>query len=350
MNDDRETPDRQRGCDSLPGASPDLSVVIVSWNVAEHVLNCLESIACNVQGMVLEVLLVDNASSDGTVEAVRRRFPWVHVIPNSENVGFARANNQAIAKAKGSFVLLLNPDTVVTAGAISALCEFLASRPEVGMVGPSLRRKDGELDATCARRSFNLGAALCLDSLRLQAVPRLGPYLYRALVSPYDYSRTQPVEAISGAAMLVRRELLQELGGFGEEFLHCGEDMDLCFRIHAAGRQTWYLAEAMIYHLVGQSRKKARVRSEVYRALSVHRYFLRCCGRWQALLYRAMVQGVEAPTLLLIGVWKRLLGRETRDDFLARIHVARGLWRWKQTVGNDPVETGKTGMTGSPAK
>ncbi len=235
-----------------------VTVIIVSWNVAELLADCLESLAREANALSLEAIVVDNASADHTVDMLRTRFPWVCTIANRDNPGFACGNNQAIGLARGRHVLLLNPDTVVEEGALRKLLDFLRDHPQAGAVGPNLRRPDGAPDRTSARRLLSLSAALCMDALRLHALPLIGPRLGRKLAHPYDYDRTQPVEAISGAALLARRELLQNLGGFSETFLHCGEDLDLCFRIRQSGFEIWYVAEARIMHLKGARRGAPR--------------------------------------------------------------------------------------------
>ena len=307
----------------------DVTVIIVSWNVAGVLSDCLDSLAPDRGKLSLEVLVVDNASSDDTLEMLRARFPWVRVIANRENCGFAQANNQGIALARGRFLMLLNPDTIVAAGALRVLFDFLTSRPAAGAVGPYLPGPNGKPGFCSARRSYSLAAALFIDALRLKPVPLIGPFLYRWLVAPYDYQQTQCVEAISGAAMLARRELLQSLGGFGETFLHGGEDLDLCFRIRKAGWEIWYDVDAVIMHLGGESSKKAQVRTTVNVAISNQQFFNRCHGAWQGLAYRCIVQVVVVPVILGIGLTKFVFRREGTTDLRQRLAIARGLLAWR---------------------
>jgi hypothetical protein len=311
-------------------ASPaDVSVVIVSWNCADLLAGCLHSLARHAAGQVLEVWVVDNASSDQTLSMLRDRFPQVRVIANRENRGFAAANNQAIRQAAGRYVFILNPDTVVEEGAVRKLREFLEQHAEAGMAGPRIHCADGSLAPTAARRTYSLAAALWLTSLRLDGVPLLGGWLRKRLMSPYDFNRTQPVEAISGAAMLVRRELLQRLDGFGECFSHCGEDIDLCVRVLRSGCGIYYVADATVWHYEGASRSKAPVRTEVNSLMSNHRYFVRCFGRRHAFLFRLMVQGLAVPRLVIAGVLRLLSRRESADEFRQRLAIARHLLQWR---------------------
>ena len=239
---------------------PDVSVVIVSWNVAGLLADCLDSLLRCSDGLTLEVWVVDNASSDNTVEMVRSRYPWVQLIANADNRGFAAANNQAFQHVRGRFVFILNPDTVLEPRALQSLVRFLEERGDAGMVGPYMYRPDAGIETNVARRMYTLSAALWIDSLRVQTLPCIGPRLYRRFCTPYDYTLTREVEAISGAAMLVRRELLDKLQGFAEVFIHGGEDLDLCFRVRAAGWKVYYDAAARFQHLGGQSNKQASVR------------------------------------------------------------------------------------------
>jgi GT2 family glycosyltransferase len=309
--------------------TPDITVVIVSWNVAEVLRDCLDSLARFKGGLDLEVFVVDNASSDNTLEMLRTGFPWVRVIANQENFGFARANNQAIRQAQGRFVLLLNPDTRVEEGALQMLFDFLATHPAAGAVGPGLQRIDGNPDSNSARVSYSLAAALLIDALRLRAVPVIGPYLYRRLVTPYDYRRTQRVEAISGAAILARREVLEALDGFGEMYLHCGEDLDLCFRIGKAGWEIWYFPQAVIIHLYGQSTRQAVLRTFVNVAISNEMFFTRCYGRLRGRLYRWIVKTVQIPVLIATGVVRFVLGRASAAEVYQRLQIAWAVMLWR---------------------
>ena len=313
------------------GEAPcDITAIIVSWNVAAVLGDCLDSLARDRGDLSLEVLVVDNASSDNTLEMLRTRYPWVHVMANQENRGFARANNQGIAVARGRFVLLLNPDTIVSAGALRTLFDFLVTHPAVGAVGPNLRQPNGKPDNGAARRTYSLATAFLVDALRLQPVPLIGPYLYRRLVAPYDNGTTQSVEAICGAAILARREILQSLDGFGEMFLYCGEDMDLCFRIRRAGWEVWYVAAAEIVHLGGQSSKNAPVRTMVESTLSAEMLFNRCHGKWQARCFRCIVKTIQVPVMIAAGVLKFIFLRGSLADLRQRMQIARALLLWRR--------------------
>lgn len=311
------------------GARPDLTVVIVSWNVASLLRRCLGSLAAAAPGLSLQVIVVDNASSDESVAMLRGEFPWVRLIANGANLGFARACNQGLGPATADRVLFLNPDTVVCPGALGVLLGFLADHPEAGMLGPSVWNEDGTFQTTAARVMPTAGRLVAIDVLRLHKLPLVGAWLHKRLVSPYDRGTIQEVQAISGAAMLVRRELLEKLGGFGECFIHCGEDMDLCFRVRRAGWKIYFVPGARVSHLQGRSARQAPVWALVNAAISIQRYLERCFGPWPARLYRAAIQGIDVPATLLIGLVKWASCQQPRGDLRVRLQYARGIWTWR---------------------
>jgi GT2 family glycosyltransferase len=225
---------------------------------------------------------------------------------------------------------LLNPDTIVSEGALRTLFDFLATHTEAGAVGPNLRHPSGRPDNGSARRAYSLATALFIDALRLATVPLIGPYLYRRLVTPYDYATTQSVEAICGAAILARRDILQSLDGFGDMFLHCGEDLDLCFRIRKAGWEIWYVATALIVHLGGEGSRNAPVRASVEAALSIEMLFDRCYGKWRARLFRGIIKAVQVPVMLATGLLRFITMRGSASDLLQRMQIARSLMLWQR--------------------
>lgn len=309
--------------------TPDVSVIIVSWNVAPLLRQCLRSVVADAPDLSLQVIVVDNASSDDSVAMLRGEFPWVHLIANRANLGFARASNQGFRLATARLVLLLNPDTVVMPGALGILIRFLQEHPDVGMLGPSLWNEDGTFQENSARVLPTVGRLVAIDVFRLQKLPFVGRWFQRRLVSPYDPDLIQEVQAISGAAMLVRRDLFEKGGGFGECFIHCGEDLDLCFRIRRAGWKIYFVPGAKVVHLGGRSARQASVRTLVNGAISIQHYLERCFGRCPARLYRLALQGIDVPATVLIGLIKSILGLQPPGDLRLRLQYARGIWTWR---------------------
>lgn len=317
-----------KGIAAMQTAGIDLSIIIVSWNVSAFLADCLQSLL-RPTPLTLEIIVVDNASKDDSVAMVRERFPGVVLIANSENVGFAAGNNQGIAVARGRFVFFLNPDTVVVDSALETLVDVLNRDSDVGMVGPQITFPDGTVQRDCARSQYSLTTALFCTGLRFHQLPVVGSWFGQRLMFPYDFTKRQDVSAVTGAAVMVRKEVLDRIGGFDDCFLFCGEDIDLCRRTWQAGWKLRYVPEATIIHFSGQSSKQAQVRNLVNSALSVQHYFYRNAGALHALAFRAIVVGIHVPVDLTVGALKALRNPQARANFKIRWNAAKGLWRWK---------------------
>jgi GT2 family glycosyltransferase len=308
---------------------PQVSIVIVSWNVADLVEGCLGSIVKHSSDIPIQVIVVDNASKDDTVQRLRKNYPWVQVIANKANIGFARANNQALKHVNGAFVFLLNPDTTLGEGTLNAMMGLLQSHPDVGMVGPRIMFPNGHVQDMSARLLPTLAWSLLCECFHLNKLPMIGPWITRRYVSPYNYNLTQQVEAISGAAMMIRRSVIEQIGLFGESFIHCGEDVDLCFRIQKSGWNIIYLCDAGVIHYDGKSRAQAPVRIEINTNLSIQQYFVRCFGKVQGVCYRMIVQVIKVPITLMVGIVKMLTGGENLEGLKRRCAIAKGIWCWR---------------------
>lgn len=308
----------------------DLSIVIVTWNVVDYVLDCLKSIILNTpDSLDYEIIVVDNASSDNTASVINNEFPSVILIPNSTNIGFARGNNQAIRVAKGRNILFLNPDTILHENAIEVMLDFLNKNEDVGLVGPKLVDENGSIQLACARKFPSLLFRLTCDVMSLSSLPIIGEQLKKHLQYPYDYSLSQEVEAISGACMLARDQVINTIGGFGEEYIHGGEDLELCLRVKRAGWKNYYLQEAIVTHFGGRSSRQARFRVFVNSVLSDQKFYIRSFGRMQGILYRLIIQLIGIPCIMVIGFVKFLVGLETLQDYRHRLKLVRGLLQWK---------------------
>lgn len=254
-----------------------LSVVIISWNTCDLLAKCLASVARDPVADCSEIIVVDNASQDGSGEMVRTQFLQVRLIQNSENVGFARANNQAIREASGQYILLLNPDTEVLDSAISALVRYLDQHPTVGAVGPKMLNTDGTIQN-------------CFGTLPTVCAEVMGPYLLDEITKPWGrlgkhFWRTPinrgeclPVERVSFACTLVRREVLQELAGLDEAFLLYSEDYDFFKRMQQAGWQVLFCPSASVIHHWGASSRRRSEWAEVQLYRSKRQYYLKHHG------------------------------------------------------------------------
>ncbi|MBE0641622.1 MAG: glycosyltransferase [Bacteroidales bacterium] len=232
-----------------------LSIVIVNYNVRHFLEQCLQSVRVACQGIEAEVFVVDNASADGSVRMVRERFPEVQLISNEENVGFSRANNQAIRLSSGQYVLLLNPDTVVEDDTFSAILRFMDGHPEAGSLGVKMVDGTGRFLPE-SKRSLPTPAVAFYKIFGLSRLfPKsrtFGKY-HLGYLNPEE---THEVEILSGAFMFLRKEALDKAGLLDEEFFMYGEDIDLSYRIIKAGYRNYYFPGARIIHYKGESTKK----------------------------------------------------------------------------------------------
>ncbi len=220
-----------------------LSIIVVNWNTRDLLADCLRSVYDTVRDLSFEVFVVDNASSDGSAVMVRERFPMVRLIENPDNAGFARANNQALAEACGEYLLLLNPDTVAMPGALHRLVSFLKAMPEYGIVGAQLLNADGSLQESWGRYPGVLTELPLLN--RFPARGRRGCLLPDAGLA----LRYLEVPWVSGAALVLRREVFDALGGLDEAFWLYTEETDYCYRAYRAGHKVASLCDAQIIHL-----------------------------------------------------------------------------------------------------
>jgi GT2 family glycosyltransferase len=233
-----------------------LSVVIVTWNVRELLLRCLAALQREGAELDMEVIVVDNASSDGTIDAVRVEYPQVRLLANRENPGFPVANNQGVAAARGDVILFLNPDTEVGPGALDACLECLARDPGVGVVGCQLVLEDGSIQFECARRTYRL-QHLIMEILYLHMLLPGNRICGDHRMSYWPHDGERDVEAISGAFMMARRSVVEEVGGLPVEVFMYHEDLAFCLAVRRAGWRIRYLGDYRVLHRWRGSSRKA---------------------------------------------------------------------------------------------
>ncbi|MDZ7371314.1 MAG: glycosyltransferase [candidate division KSB1 bacterium] len=233
-----------------------LSIVIVNYNVREFLEQALVSVQKAVRHIDCEIWVVDNASSDGSAAFIRRKFPDVKLIANEQNLGFARANNQALQQATGKYICLLNPDTIVQENTFDVLLRYMEDHPEVGMVGAKILNADGSLQLAC-RRSFPTPWVAFTKIVGLAALFPKSRWFGRYNLTFLDPEQEADVEAISGSFMFVRRSVIEQVGGLDEDFFMYGEDLDWCYRIREAGYRIRYVPYTQIIHFKGESSKKS---------------------------------------------------------------------------------------------
>jgi GT2 family glycosyltransferase len=235
----------------------DLSVIIVNWNTRDLLGKCLSSLYETLQGIDYEIVVVDNASMDGSTAMVRHSFPEVRIIENRENLGFARANNQAMAVSKGQYFLLFNSDAFATPGAIQSLVNLAKVQPDIGVVGPQLLNLDGSFQA-----SHTPFPTLRQEFLMLTGLGRLLVSRWYPSRGPEENRGPQVVDYVEGACMLVRRKVFEELGGLDEGYFMYVEEVDWCYTMKQAGWQVWYQPAAKVFHVGSGSSKHRRAERE----------------------------------------------------------------------------------------
>ncbi|HET6319935.1 MAG TPA: glycosyltransferase family 2 protein [Chloroflexota bacterium] len=285
----------------------DLSLVILNYNTREHLRCCLESVRDGISMLETEVLVVDNASSDGSAEMVTSEFPWVTLIRSPRNGGYAYGNNLGLAHARGAAILLLNPDTLLPHGALTRLLECLHEHPEAGVVGPKLMRPNGSMHLAC-RRSFPTPAvAFYRVSGLSQLFPR-SPRFGRYNLTYLDPDQAMQVDSVCGACLLIRRVVVERIGLLDERFFMYGEDLDWCLRARQAGWTVRYEPSVVVHHQHGAASRQRALRTTVhfframdlfYRKHYVHRYHPVVTGAVRTAIYGALAFSVFRSLLTM---------------------------------------------------
>jgi len=276
------------------GTTPDVSVIIVSYNTRELLRECIESILCEQgDGLGVEVIVVDNASADGSAAMVAEQFPQVRLIANPDNRGFGAACNQGLEIAQGRYALILNADIRAQPGALQRLVAFMDAHPDAAICGGQLRYPDGRIQPSCAR-DLTLWWVFCEQSMLAKLFPRtrlFGGY-WR---THWDFSATIETEQVMGACMMLRRPFPR----FDEDyFLYC-EDTDLCYRVRQAGGRIYYVHDAVFMHHLGASGEPQRAQMVIYYNCGKERYFRKFHSAWQARVCRWLNKGGALLRVLL---------------------------------------------------
>ena len=278
----------------------DLSVVIVNWNVRELLRRCLRSVLASqrLSGLAAEVIVVDNASSDGSTEMVKEEFPEVRLIANEENLGFTKANNQGILASEGRYILLLNPDTEVIGDALGAMVEYMDAHPDVGALGPMLLNPDGSVQSS--RRRFPTLATAFLESTVFQwELSRDNRVLRRYYVFDRPNDEVQEVDWVTGACILMRRRAIEEVGLLDEDFFMYSEELDWCRRAKERGWKVIYLPEAKVVHYGGKSSEQVVPFRHIQFQRSKIIYFRKHYGLWPAALLHVFLLGMYFYELVM---------------------------------------------------
>jgi len=245
----------------------DVSIILVNYNTKKLTLECLQSLYAKTQGLSFEVFIVDNASSDGSAEAIKESFPQVKLIENPQNKGFGAANNLAIRQSSGKYIFLLNTDTILINNAVKIFFDFMEKNPEAGACGGNLFDADREPVHSFGYLKTPQSHLLRFSGLR---------YLCKSKKNDTKREKLQEVEQIIGADLFIRKALLDEIGLFDERFFLYFEESELQFRIQEAGFKIFYIPDAFIFHFEGGSSKKNKKFRRQIMTQSEYLYYRLC--------------------------------------------------------------------------
>ncbi len=286
-----------------------LSVIIVSWNTCQLLDRCLTTLFTELKGQQLffqgaEIFVVDNASADGSVDMVEQKYPQVHLISNKENLGFARANNQALNVASGQYILLLNPDTEVRPGSITVLVDFLDKHQQAGVVAPQLINTDGSIQLSC--RAFPSFAGMFFELTGLSRLMPAGSSWRNYKMLDWAHNSLRQVDQPEGACLLIKRAVFDQVGLFDEDYFMLFEEVDWCYRVKQAGWEIWFTPAARIVHHMGQAIKQVKIKMILSSHRGMYRFWQKHHrhGRqyFDAIVYSALML---LAYLRIAGYWLR---------------------------------------------
>ncbi len=304
----------------------DVTVVIVSFNTCNLTLECLRSVFEQTKGVSFEVIVVDNASGDGTSGSIREEFPAVFLIENDQNRGFAAANNQGMKLARGRYILLLNPDTLILDGAIEKMVRYVDGHPDVGCAGCQVLEDGEKIQMTCFRFPSPLNIFLsvaCLDRLF-----RKYHFFGRYWMTDWDRRNEREVDVVSGMFMLVRRETVSQVGLMDEEYFIYAEEADWCWRFWKNGWRCVFTPIARIIHRDGGGKSTKQVRPRMYVQIQKSiLIFLRKnegCFAWMAtkciFIFFMLLRMIFLSVLGLITGSKQVMDKARLAMFAVRFH------------------------------
>lgn len=283
---------------------PALSIVIVSWNTAQMTVECLQSIAMAPGSERFQVIVVDNASTDGSPDRIRSECPSVDLVEAGSNLGFAAANNLGFRRCEAAMILLLNSDTLVLGDVLQASVAYLDSHRDVGAMGCRVLNADRTVQLTCSSHPSLLNMALMSSGIHRLPLPWVGRYLYRG----WKRDSERDVDVITGCYLLIRRSILDSIGPLDERFFFCGEETDWCLRIRKAGHRTVFAPVGEIVHFGNASGAKLSWKREVLLSAGLVKLESKHEGRLRGLAMFAILwlhSALRAAALSIVGVVAR---------------------------------------------
>lgn len=288
----------------------DLSISVVSYNTKELLKKCLKSVYENTHKVNFEVFVADNNSKDGSTKMVKEKFPQVNLIENKINVGFAKANNQAVKKSSGRYILLLNSDTIVLPNSLNIMTGFMDHHPQVGALGCKLLNPDMTLQPSC--REFPSFLTLFFELTFLDQLFPSNKVLGRYKLSGWDHNEIREVDQLIGACLMVRKKTIDEVGLLDERFHMFFEDVDWCYRIKKRGWKIYFLPKAKVIHYGSQSIKKANFNMFFTWHKSRYRFFRKMHPNISPFFLKIILTGLTLlPSIIILsvlyGIWRLIM-------------------------------------------
>jgi GT2 family glycosyltransferase/lipopolysaccharide/colanic/teichoic acid biosynthesis glycosyltransferase len=314
-----------------------LSIIIVNYNVREFLHHALVSLQKAMKGIRGEIIVVDNASDDGSIEMVRRRFPKVHLIVSETNLGFAKANNVGLKQARGKYILLINPDTLVQEDTLQVMIRFFEENRDVGLAGCKVMNPDGTFQLAC-RRSFPAPWAAFTKMTGLSALFPGSRLFGRYNLTYLSPDETYEIDALSGSFMMVRREAYEQVGGLDEDFFMYGEDLDWCYRIQRAGWRNYYVHSTQIIHYKGESTKRSSLNEIRTFYQAMHLFVQKHLSSSLFLAFLIQCAIVVSSRLAIVRAFLRPLAVAVVDIVLVDLSVMLAEAIWFGTIFRLPVQ------------
>ena len=306
----------------------DLSIIIVSWNAKSYLLQCIESLASETSSHNMEIIVVDNASTDGSPEAVQKKYPYIKLIQNKTNSGFAKANNIGIRQSEGRYVCLVNSDVKVLNGCIDYLCDYMDNHPSIGILGPKIINPDMTLQHSC-RKFPTLWNNFCSATGLTKILPKSRIFCGEEMQFSLS-EKAHKVDALSGCFLMVRRKAIDEVGLFDELFFIYSEDIDWCKRFWNAGWEVVYLPYAKAIHYGGGSSSNAPVRFAIEKEQAVFQYWSKHHG-WPSSFFLSFIFLLHHSLRIIGGIFLYLIRPSKRAKILPALTRNVACLRWLLT-------------------
>lgn len=265
----------------------DITISIVNWNTKEYLRQCLNSIREYTRGIKYETIVVDNASSDNSTQMIREEFPYVNLIANKRNYGFAKANNQSLEVASGRYFLILNPDTKLLNNAFKKMIDFMDDHFDAGAIGCKVLNPDLTLQLSC--RTFPSFSSVVWDYIFLSSYFPKNKIFGKYRMSHWNHNCICQIDQPMGCCLMIRKEALASIGVFDEKFYMYFEEVDLCYRLKKKGWQIYFTPEAQILHFGGRGTSQAEIQMFIERQRSMYKFYKKHYGNLQLLALKILI-------------------------------------------------------------